>query len=120
MSFTSLKLNDLLYGRARKRFAFAILVILAGSLLVISEKTCRDTTATLGFGIALTDERLQSMRLLQRTNDAEIAQFGFLVTGEDQYLTQFEAARAELPAVQQAITDFLQTRARKARQTLPV
>ena len=105
MSFTSLKLNELLYGWARKRFAFAILVILAGSLLVISEKTCRDTTATLGFGIALTDARLQSMRLLQRTNDAEIAQFGFLVTGEDQYLTQFEAARAELSAVQ-AITDF--------------
>lgn len=39
MSFTSLKLNELLYGWARKRFAFAILVILAGSLLVISEKT---------------------------------------------------------------------------------
>ena len=106
MSFARLKLNDRLSHWARKRFAFAVLVVLAGTLLVISEKTYRDTTDTLDFGIALTDARLESMRLLQLTNDAEIAQFGFLVTGQDQYLSQFDAARAELPAVQQAITAF--------------
>jgi signal transduction histidine kinase len=106
MSFARLKLNDRLSHWARKRFAFAVLLMLAGTLLVISEKTYHDTTATLDFGIALTDARIESMRLLQLTNDAEIAQFGFLVTGQDQYLAQFDAARAELPAVQQAITVF--------------
>ena len=58
MSFARLKLNDRLSHWARKRFAFAVLVVLAGTLLVISEKTYRDTTDTLDFGIALTDARL--------------------------------------------------------------
>ena len=106
MPLIRLHLNDRLSPWARRRLAMAILVLLAGTLLIISEKTYRDTIDTLDFDIALTDARLESMRLLQLTNEAEIAQFGFLVTGQNRYLTQFDAARTELPAVQQAITAF--------------
>ncbi len=92
---------------ARKRFVLPALMVLAGGLLVVSELTYRDTTTTLRAGIALTDLRVQSQRLLQLLTDSESAEFGYLVTGNPRYLALHEKAKAELPQVQTAVMLFL-------------
>ena len=81
--------------------------MLATLLLVVSENIYRDATSTLRGGIDLTDARIQSQRLLQLLTDAQAAQFGFLVTGQPDYLTQHARAKAELPAVQAVVSRFL-------------
>lgn len=90
----------------RKRFAFPLLLVLAAALVVVSEDTYRDTTSTLRAGIELTDARIQSLRLFQLVTEAEAAQFGFLATGQPQYLTQYAEARENLPGVVRAVTSF--------------
>jgi signal transduction histidine kinase len=101
------QLNDFVNHWARKRVVFPLLVLLAAAVLFVSEKTYYETTSTLGGGIALTDSRLQSARLLQLLTDAESAEYGFLLTRQADFVTRFEQAQKELPGVQLAVTDFL-------------
>ena len=91
----------------RTPFAFLLAIVLAALLLVVSENTYRETTSTLRGGIDLTDARIQSQRLLQLLTDAQAAQFGFLVTGQADYLAQHAQAKAELPAVQAVVARYL-------------
>jgi signal transduction histidine kinase len=101
------QLNDFVNHWARKRVVFPLLVLLAAAVLFVSEQTYDETTSTLRGGIALTDSRLQSARLLQLLTDAESAEYGFLSTSQDAFVTRFEQAQKELPGVQVAVTDFL-------------
>lgn len=91
----------------RERLAFPLLVVLTAAILFVSENTYDETTSTLRGGISLTESRLKSARLLQLLTDAETAEYGFLVTGKDDFLTRFTQAQMELPAVQLVVTNFL-------------
>ena len=101
------QLNDFVNHWARKRLVFPLLVLLAAAVLFVSEQTYDETTSTLRGGIALTDSRLQAARLLQLLTDAETAEYGFLSTRQDAFVTRFGLAQKELPGVQLAVTDFL-------------
>jgi signal transduction histidine kinase len=90
----------------RNRVVFPVLVLLAATVLWVSEETYDHTTSTLRGGIALTDSRVQSTRLLQLLTDAETAEYGFLLTGNDAFLKRFEQTQEELPGVQVAVIDF--------------
>ena len=100
------QLNSLAERWVRKRFAFPVIVLMAAALLWVSENTYRNTTTTLRGGIALTDARIQTMRLLQLLSDVETAQFAFLVTARTEYLTRYAEAKAALPEVQRAVSRF--------------
>lgn len=99
--------TDSLSHWLRHRLVFPALVFLAAAVLMVSEATYDETTSTLRSGIALTDARLQAAHLLQLLTDAEAAEYGFVLTGQNKFLTRFEQAQKELPAVQLAVTDFL-------------
>ena len=99
--------TDILSHWLRHRLAFPALVLLAAAVLMVSEATYDETTSTLRGGIALTDARLQAAHLLQLLTDAETAEYGFMLTGQNKFLTRFEQAQKELPAVQLAVTGFL-------------
>jgi signal transduction histidine kinase len=101
------KLNDFFHRWARKRLAFPLLVLLAAAVLFVSEQTYKETTSTLRGGIALTDSRIQSARLLQLLTDAETAEYGYLLTGQADLVDRFTQAQKELPAVQRAVNEFL-------------
>ena len=101
------KRSDILSHWLRHRLAFPALVFLAAAVLMVSEATYEETTSTLRGGIALTDARLQAARLLQLITEAEAAEYGFLVTGQDKFVTRFEQAQKEMPGIQLAVTGFL-------------
>ena len=101
------RLQDVLSHWTRNRLVFPLLVLLAAGVLWVSEETYHDTTTTLRGGIALTDSRLQAARLLQLLTDAEAAEYGYLATRQDAFITRFEQAREELPGVQLAVIGFL-------------
>ena len=99
--------TDILSHWLRHRLVFPALVFLAAAVLMVSEATYEETTSTLRGGIALTDARLQAARLLELVTDAETAEYGFVLTGQNTFLMRFEQAQKELPEVQLAVTGFL-------------
>ncbi len=101
--------TDILSHWLRHRLAFPALVFLAAAVLMVSEATYEETTSTLRGGIVLTDARLQAAHLLQLVTDAETAEYGFVLTGQNKFVTRLEQAQKELPGVQLAVTGFLQT-----------
>jgi signal transduction histidine kinase len=94
-------------GWLRNRFALPLLLLLAAALLLVSEQTYRETTSTLTSGIALTDARIRSQRLLQLLTESEAAEFGYLVSGQSAHLEQYAAVKAELAGVQGDVLAFL-------------
>jgi len=78
------------------RFTFPLLIACALSLSLISEITYRRSVSTLTAGIALTEARIGSARILQLLTDAETAQRGYLLTGMASDLEPMRAARREL------------------------
>lgn len=82
-------------------------VSLAVVLLVLSEYAYRNTTAAMRDAVELSEARLLSVRLLQSLTEAEAAHFGYLATGQPQYLARHADAKAELAQVQPAISAFL-------------
>ena len=92
----------------RRRFAFPLIASLGALLLLVSEQTYKATTSTLQGGIELTDVRIQSLALLQKLYEAEIAQFSFLTTGQQEHLAQLESIRAELPVLLKPVTAYFQ------------
>ena len=101
---------DILSHWLRHRLGFPALVILAAAVLLVSEETYRETTSTLRGGIELTDARLKAAHLLQLLTDAETAEYGFVLTGQNKFLERFEQAQKELPETRLAVTDFLRGR----------
>ena len=99
--------TDILSHWLRHRLVFPALIFLAVAVLLVSEETYDETTSTLRGGIALTETRLQAARLLQLLTDAETAEYGFVLTGQNKFVWRFEQAQKELPEVQLAVTGFL-------------
>jgi signal transduction histidine kinase len=79
----------------RLQFTVPLLIVAAVSLSLISEMTYMRTMTTLERGIALTDARISSARLLQLLTDAETAQRGYLLTGNADYLVPLRNAQRE-------------------------
>ncbi|MET0351606.1 MAG: CHASE3 domain-containing protein [Rhizobacter sp.] len=92
----------------RKRFTFPVLVIVAAGLLVLSEVTYFQTSATLRGGIGWSEARMATARLQQLMTDVESASRGYLLTGHVDDLAPYQTAMAELPGARQAVTDHLE------------
>ena len=107
MRAASSRFNDLIERWVRHRYALPMAVSLAVALLVLSEHANRDTTAAMRGAVELSEARLLSGRLLQSLTDAEAAHYGYVVTGQAQYLARHADAKAVLAQVQPAITAFL-------------
>jgi signal transduction histidine kinase len=101
------RFNDFIERWVRHRYALPMAVSLAIALLVVSEHAYRDTTAAMRGAVELSEARIMSVRLLQLLTDAEAAHYGFLVTGQPQYLARHADAKAELAQVQPAMAAFL-------------
>ena len=91
----------------RKRHLFPMLVISAAAVLFVSEDTYNQMISNVGGAIALTDSRVRSVRLLQLLADVKTAEYGYLLTGQPEFLTQFEQARQKLPDARSGVTRFL-------------
>jgi len=92
----------------RKRFTFPVLVLVAAGLLVLSEVTYFQTSATLRGGIGWSEARMATARLQQLMTDVESASRGYLLTGHVDDLAPYQTAMAELPGARQAVTDHLE------------
>ena len=90
----------------RKRYALPFIFLLAAALLWVSEKTYRDTTSTLGGGIALTDARIKSLRLMQLLTQTENAEWAYLLSADPQQLAQYNAVKSELLSAQGEVMAF--------------
>lgn len=82
----------------RLRFTAPLLIFAVLSLTVTGELSYRHAVKTLGDGIALTDARLGTKRLLQLLTDAETAQRGYLLTGRADQLLPLQEAKKEFQA----------------------
>lgn len=89
------------------RFGFPLIVVCALIILIVNESTYRLAMRTLDGGIALTDARLAAGSSLQLLTDAETAQRGYLLTGNDRYLQPYLKAVDHLPSVLAPTLSFL-------------
>jgi signal transduction histidine kinase len=105
------KINKFVNRWLKNRFAFPLLLVLAAAVLWVSEETYRNTTSTLAGGISLTDARIESLRLLQMMTEAESAQFGFLTTGQSQYLERYTDIKRAAPEVLGRVSSYFQSQA---------
>ena len=80
----------------RVRYIVALLIASALMLAVVGEMSYQRIVTTLRSGIALTEARIGSARILQLLSDAEAAQLGYLLTGKASYLEPLEQAEREL------------------------
>ena len=80
----------------RLRYAVAFLILMALLLAVIGEMSYQLTVSSVRNGIALTDARIGSARILQLLTDAETAQRGYLLTQSPSYLEPMNNADREL------------------------
>ncbi len=103
-------LRDLFASLVRNRFGFPLIVAGALVIVVVNEVTYRMAVQTLDWGISLTDARIEASRSLQLLTDAETAQRGFLLTGNDNYLTTYRTAVDQLPSVIVPTLAFLRAR----------
>ncbi len=90
-------LKEHVEGLMRRRYAYPLLLSAAIVILIVNEATYQHSMKTLGGGIALTDARISAARGLQLITDAESAQRAYILTGRENYLTNYQAALTELP-----------------------
>ena len=90
------------------RYTVPALIVVMLSLVVLSELSYQRTLKTLKYGIALTEVRIGSAKVLQLLTDAETAQRGYLLTGESAYLKPMENAHAAFDADHASIFKFLE------------
>ena len=95
------------WGRSRR--AIALLMLLATGLLLVSEVTYHDTTATLRGGIALTDARLDTLALFQNLTDIENAELNYLATGQTLHLMRLKDIQKELPQILASVISYFKT-----------
>ncbi len=99
------------------RLAIPVIVGVSALVVLVNEATYSDTTATLRGGIALTDARIDTARVLQLLTDAETAQRGYLLKGTGDYLQALNAAKRELPAARRSLANFLASNGQQGRAT---
>ena len=80
----------------RLRYTFAVLIAALLALGVVGEMSYQRIVSTLRTGIALTEARIASARILQLLSDAEAARLGYLLTGSPSYLQPLGQAEREL------------------------
>ena len=80
----------------RLRYAVPMLMVLALLLAVVGEMAYQRTVSMLRYGIALTEARIGSARILQLLTDAETGQRGYLLTSDRSYLEPMLQAEQEL------------------------
>lgn len=90
-----------------KRFAFPVVLLAAIFIICVNEYTHRLSSSNLRDGIALTDDRILTARLLQTLTDAESAQRSYLLTQDATFLVTYQKAMAEIPALRQGVVTFL-------------
>ena len=90
----------------RLRYTVGILIGSALVLAAVGEFAYQHTVRTLRSGIALTEARVGSARILQLLSDAEAARLGYLLTGSALYLAPLEQAERELSG-KQKVFDFI-------------
>jgi signal transduction histidine kinase len=101
------RLKQLARDWTRQRHLFPMLVFSAAAVLFVSEDTYNKMISIVGGAIASNDSRARSTRLLQLLADVKTAEYGFLLTGQPGFVTQFEEARQKLPDAQSAVTRLL-------------
>jgi signal transduction histidine kinase len=99
--------REILERLLRRRFTLPLLIAGALLLLLANEISYLRTVNALKGGIALTDARIATARVLQLLTDAETGQRGYLLTGRAEYLDTLNQAKVELPKVTSALTDFV-------------
>ena len=80
----------------RLPYTVVLLIVFALLIAAVGEFSYQRTVATLRGGIALTEARIGSARVLQLLSDAEAARRGYLLTGSAAYLEPLEQADREL------------------------
>lgn len=80
----------------RLPYTVVLLIVSALSIAAVGEFAYQRTDSTLRGGIALTEARIGSARVLQLLSDAEAARRGYLLTGSAEYLEPLEQADREL------------------------
>jgi signal transduction histidine kinase len=90
----------------RLRYAPPFLIGAALVLAVVGELAYQRTVSTLRYGIALTEARIGSARILQRLTDAETGQRGYLLTSSPSYLEPMRQAEQELRS-NKKVFDFI-------------
>ena len=89
------------------RLAISLALLAALAIVLLNEASYKSGIQTLARAGLLADARLASARCLQLLTDAETAQRGYLLTGRDDYLAPYEAARRELPEVLEPTLAYL-------------
>jgi signal transduction histidine kinase len=102
------RLPDFFHALVRQRLVLPVLALLAAGVLVASEVAYRETVSSLRGGIALTDQRVESAQLLQLLTEMETAEFGYLLTRQNEYMSFHERTRADIPAVRKRVIDFIE------------
>ncbi len=90
----------------RLRFAVPFLIVMVAALAFVGEWAYQRTVGTLRYGIALTEARIGSARILQLLTDAESAERGYLLTGTRSYLEPMQRAELELRG-NQKVFDYI-------------
>ena len=80
----------------RLRYAVPFLIAAALMMAVVGEIAYQRAVSTLRYGIALTEARIGSARILQLLTDAETARRGYLLTGSAAYLDPMDLAQRNL------------------------
>ncbi|NMM08058.1 CHASE3 domain-containing protein [Polaromonas sp.] len=91
----------------RRRFTLPLLIAGVLLLMLANEMSYLRTVNALRGGIALTDARIATARVLQLLTDAETGQRGYLLTGQAEYLDTLNQAKIELPKATPQLMDFL-------------
>jgi len=91
-----LTVTDQMFG---KKLATALIVGLLAALLIGIESyaTITRLTALRAQGFATHDLVRSLMEVVKSVDDAETGQRGFIITGEESYLAQYDTAKAALP-----------------------
>lgn len=90
----------------RLRYAVPFLIVMAVVLAAVGEMAYQRTVSTLRYGIALTEARIGSARILQLLTDAETGQRGYLLTSNPSYLEPMHQAEEELSG-NKKVFDFI-------------
>lgn len=91
----------------RLRFAFPVILLAAGALLLVSEISYDRASRAVQSTGQHVHGRLDMQRLLQLMTDAETAQRGYVLTGNDDFLAPYTAAIEALPMVREAVLSYL-------------
>ena len=90
-----------------KRFAFQVVLLAAAIVVGVNEYSYRTSMSAFRDGIALTDDRVSTARLLQSLTDAEAGQRGYLLTQDAFYLLAYTRAVNDISSLRTKVVPFL-------------